>query len=123
MSFLSFPHLLKNHLPSFGLGSAMGEFKAAQFYESSVYEATKFNTFKIGNLKFNISKKYPFNFKTPLPAISEGYVFEHIRAGIFPQPIDKTNMKKGFIWKTLNPEEKKEAKNVINSINNLYQQK
>lgn len=123
ISLLSFPHLLKNHLPSFSLGSSMGEFTATQFYEPSVYEATSFNTFTVGNLKLNISKKYPFNFKTPLPAISEGYIFENKKAGIFPQFIDKTNMKKGFIWKRLNPEEKKEAQNVINSINNLYQQK
>ncbi|WBV61733.1 hypothetical protein PFY12_06320 [Chryseobacterium camelliae] len=123
MSLLSFPNLLKNHLPSFSLGSAMGEFTAAQFYEPSTYEATEFNIFKVGNLKFNISKKYPFNFKTPPPSISEGYIFENKKAGIFPQLIDEKNMKKGFIWKTMNSEEKKEAQNVINSINSSYQQK
>lgn len=123
VSFLTFPEFLKKHVPSFNLGSSMGNFTLVQFYKPSVYNTTTFNTFTVGNLKFNISEKYPFNFKTPLPAISEGYIFEYVKAGIFPQLIDKTDMKKGFIWKTMNPEEKKEAQNVINSINNLYKQK
>ena len=71
----------------------MGKFTTDQFYEPSVYKATEFNTFKIGNLNFNVSKKYPFNCKTPLPTISEGYVFEYIKVGIFPQLIDETNIK------------------------------
>jgi hypothetical protein len=100
----------------------MGKFTTDQFYKPLTYEATEFNTFKVGNLKPNISKKYPFNFKTPLPAISEGYVFEYIKAGIFPQLIDETNIKSGFIWKKLNSKEKKEAQNIINSINNSYKQ-
>jgi hypothetical protein len=122
IGFLSFPNLLKKYLPSFNLGNSMGEFTINQFYKPSVYEATKFNTFKVGNLKINISKKYPFNFKTPLPAISEGYIFENSKAGIFPQLIDEKNIKKGFIWKTMNSEEKKETQNIINSINHSYKQ-
>ncbi len=123
IAFLSFPNILKRYIPSFSLGSTMGKFKTDQFYKPLVYEATEFNTFKIGNLNFNISKKYPLNYNTPLPAISEGYVFEYIKAGIFPQLIDETNIKSGFIWKKLNSKEKNEAENVINSINNLYKQK
>ncbi|UMQ43975.1 hypothetical protein MKS83_09765 [Chryseobacterium sp. Y16C] len=121
--FLSFPNILKRYLPSFSLGSTMGKITTKQFYKPSVYKAIEFNTFKIGNLNFNVSKKYPLNYSTPLPAISEGYVFEYIKAGIFPQLIDETNIKSGFIWKKLNSKEKNEAENVINSINNLYKQK
>ncbi len=121
--FLSFPNLLKRYLPTFNSGSSMGEFTATQLYKPSVYEATKFKTFKVGNLKLNVSEQYPFNFRTPLPAISEGYIFENMKAGIFPQLIDKKNIRKGFIWKKLNSQEKKEAENIINSINNSYKQK
>lgn len=123
VGFISIPHLVKKHFQSFYLGNFMKEAKMEQFYKPAVYKTTDFNSYKIGNLKFNVAKKYPLSYETPLPAISEGYVFEHIRAGIFPQLIDKNNMKKGFIWKKMNQEEKKEAQNVIHSINNLYKQK
>lgn len=123
VGFISIPQLVKKHFQSFYLGNFMKEAKMEQFYKPAVYKTIDFNSYKIGNLNFNVAKKYPLSYETPLPSISEGYVFEHIRAGIFPQLIDKTDMKKGFIWKTMNTEEKKEAQNVINSINNLYKQK
>jgi hypothetical protein len=98
----------------------MGKFEKEQFYKPSTYDYNKFQSYKIGNLKFNVSKKYPYNFDTQLPAISESFIFEDIKANIFPQLIDEKNIKKGFIWKKLNTEEKKEAEKVINSINNSY---
>ena len=75
-----------------------------------------YKEYQIGNLKFNVSKNYPYNFDTPLPAISESYISEDFKAGIFPQLIDKTDVKKGFISRKLSPQEKKEAEKVINNI-------
>jgi len=123
VGFISLPHLVKKHFQSFYLGNFMKECKTEQFYKPSDYQTIDFTSYKIGNLNFNVSKKYPLNYNIPLPAISEGYIFEDIRAGIFPQLIDEKNIKKGFIWKKLNPKEKKEAENIINSINNSYKQK
>ncbi|PJJ68003.1 LIC_10190 family membrane protein [Chryseobacterium geocarposphaerae] len=123
VGFISIPQLVKKHLQSFYLGNFMKEPEIEQLYKPSVYKAIDYNSYKIGNLNFNVSKKYPLNYSTPLPAISEGYVFEYIKAGIFPQLIDETDTESGFIWKKLNSKEKKEADNVINSINNLYKQK
>ncbi|WEK68218.1 MAG: hypothetical protein P0Y62_10070 [Candidatus Chryseobacterium colombiense] len=123
IGFISIPQLVKKHFQSFYLGNFMKEPEVEQIYKPSVYKTIDYNSYKIGNLNFNVSRKYPLNYNIPLPAISEGYVFEYVKAGIFPQLIDETNMKSGFIWKKLNSEEKKEAENVINSINNLYKQK
>jgi len=120
VGFLILPNILQTHLPSFRLGNFIGKFKVEQLYKPSVYEPTKFDSFKVGNLKFNVSRKYPYNYETPTPAISSSYIFDYEKAGIFPQLIDKNNIKKGFTWKKLNPEEKKEAENIINSINNSY---
>jgi len=120
ISCLMLPSMLQTYLPSFRLGNFMGKCKAEQLYQPSFYESTKFNTFKIGNLKFNVSRKYPYNYETPIPAISSSYIFDYEKAGIFPQLIDKNNIKKGFVWKKLNPPEKKEAQYIINSINNSY---
>jgi hypothetical protein len=120
ISCLTLPSILQTHLPSFRLGNFIGKFKVEQLYKPSVYEPTKFDSFKIGNLKFNVSRKYPYNYEIPTPAISSSYIFDYEKAGIFPQLIDKNNIKKGFTWKKLNPEEKKEAQNIINSINNSY---
>jgi len=122
VGFISIPQLVKKHFQSFYLGNFMKEPTMEQIYKPSIYKNIDYTSYKIGNLNFNVSKKYPLNYNTPLPAISEGYVFEYIKAGIFPQLIDKTNLKSGFIWKKLNSKEKKEAENVINSINNSYKQ-
>ncbi|SDQ77981.1 hypothetical protein SAMN05421664_2564 [Chryseobacterium soldanellicola] len=120
VGLLILPNILQTYLPSFRLGNFIGKFKVEQLYKPSVYEPTPFDTFKVGNLKFNVSRKYPYNYETPTPAISSSYIFDYEKAGISPQLIDKNNIKKGFMWKKLNPEDKKEAQNIINSINNSY---
>ncbi len=51
-------------------GWLYGRFKKEQLYRPSTYEYRKFKSFNIGNLKFNVSENYPYNFDTPLPAIS-----------------------------------------------------
>jgi len=122
ISFLILPNILQTYLPSFKLGNFMGKFEVKQLYKPSAYDYNKFNSYHIGNLNFNLSRKYPYNFDTPLPAISESYIFDDVKAGIFPQLINEKNIKKGFIWKKLNQKEKKQAENIINSINNSYKQ-
>lgn len=98
----------------------MSEFKAEQFYKPATYEYKKYQSFETGNLKFNVSKKYPFNFDTPIPAISESSVFDYQKAGIFPQLIDKNDIKKGFISKKMIPEEQKEVKKITEKIESAY---
>ncbi|KMQ59878.1 membrane protein [Chryseobacterium sp. FH2] len=116
ITFLSFPDFVQQLVPSFRLGNFMTKFDKSQFYKPADYEYKKFNSFKIGNLKFNVSKNYPYNFDTQLPAISTSFIFDDVDANIFPQLIDENNMQKGFIWKNLTEKEKKEAENVINTI-------
>ncbi|MGG5210978.1 LIC_10190 family membrane protein [Chryseobacterium sp. MIQD13] len=115
---LSFPNFIQKYIPSFRPGNFMTGLKKEQLYQPSTYHYNKFETFRTGNLKFNVSKDYPFNFNTPVPAISASYIFDDIKAGIFPQYIDEKNIRKGFIWKKLSPQEKTEADNVINNIKN-----
>lgn len=118
--FFLIPDLFKKTIPSFKLGEFMTEFKAKQLIKPAVYQYKEYNHFKVGKLKFNVSKTYPFNFDTPLPAISEGYIFDDYKAGIFPHPIDDNDYSKGFIWKKLNAEEQKELQKVIDVIKNNY---
>ncbi|WP_294264055.1 hypothetical protein [uncultured Chryseobacterium sp.] len=116
------PSIIQNYLPTFRPGNFMAQIEVQQLYRPSVYRYHNYNTYKIGNLRFNVSEKYPYNFDTELPAISESYIFDDIKAGIFPQMADPENMKKGFIWKKLTPEEKIQAQDIINSINRSYKQ-
>ena len=122
IGFLTLPNILQTYFPSFKLGNFMGKFEVKQLYQPSTYNYNKFNTYKVGNFKFNVSEKYPYSFDTQLPAVSESYLFDDVKSGIFPQMIDEKNIKKGFIWKKLDSKEKKETKNIINSINNSYKQ-
>lgn len=121
ISLLSFPGFIQQYIPSFQLGNFMVGFKKKQLYQPSVYEYQKFDRFKVGNLKFNVSKNYPYNFETPLPAISASFIFDDTKAGIFPQPINKNDISKGFIWKTMTYKEKKEAATAINTIEKIHQ--
>ncbi len=118
LSILSFPKLLQYYIPSFRLGNFMSGFEKEQLYKPSNYEYHRSKTLKIGNLKFNISQNYPYNFDTPLPAISTSYILDDFKAGAFPQLIDKNDIRKGFISKKLTEDEKKEMKDVINNIKN-----
>lgn len=122
VSFLTMPNILQTYLPSFRPGSFMEKFEIKQLYQPSTYHYQEFNSYKIGNLQFNVSKKYPYNFDSQLPAVSENYVFSNIKAGIFPQFADERNIRKGFIWKKLSPSQKLEAEKVMHSIKNTYQQ-
>lgn len=99
----------------------MKPFEKKQILSPSHYQYNQYNSYKVGGLKFNVSKKYPFNFDTPVPAISVNYIFDYQKKQIFPQPIDKNNLKKGFIWKKLNAEEKKELDKTIELIKKSYQ--
>ncbi len=119
---LTAPAILQTYVPSFNPGNFMGKFEKEQLYRPSTYHYNSFQSYKIGNFKFNVSRKYPYSFDTPLPAVSESYLSDHIKAGIFPQMTDKEDLSKGFIWKKLNAKEKKEAKQVIRSVKNAYQQ-
>jgi hypothetical protein len=119
---MTLPHILQTYLPSFRPGNFMGTFEAKQLYRPSAYDYHAYTHYRLGNLKFNVSKKYPYNFDTELPAISESYISDDVKAGIFPQQIDPQNMGKGFIWKKLNPEGKKAAATIIHSINHSYKQ-
>lgn len=118
--FLSNPEILKIFVPSFRLGNTMRKFEFSQLYKPLNYKYQSYDRFKIGNLKVNVSKKYPFNFDTPLPAVSESFMFDYQRLGIFPQLKDSKNIKKGFIWKKLNKQEKTELNSAIKTIQNNY---
>lgn len=120
ISFITFPSLIAQSIPSFRMSSFMGKFEWQQLYKPSTYENKKYHSFEAGNLKFHVSEKYPFNFDTPIPAISESYVFDYQKAGVFPQLIDKNDIRKGFISKKMNLEEQKQVKKITEKIKNSY---
>ncbi len=114
--FLSFPDLLKTHLPSFRLGNFMSGFSKNQFYEPSNFTLKKFKTHQIGNLEFKVVDGYVFSFDTPLPAISPQFIQEDLDAGIFPQLKGKT-LKDGFIWRKISAEEKIQIQKILDDFN------
>ncbi|MCU7618098.1 hypothetical protein NZ698_12885 [Chryseobacterium sp. PBS4-4] len=121
VGFITFPSVITHLIPSYRMSSFMGKFKSEQFYKPSTYEYKKYHSFKSGNLRFNVSEKYPLNYDTPIPAISDSYVFDYQKAGIFPQLIDKNDIRKGFISKKMTLKEQKEVKKITEKIKNSYQ--
>ncbi|MGO4709125.1 hypothetical protein AB4Y90_08410 [Chryseobacterium sp. 2TAF14] len=120
ISLFSSPKIVQKLIPSFKLGKNLTPFEKKQLLKPSYYEYNYYHSFKIGNLKFNVSKKYTFSIDTPVPAISESFLYDYQKEKIFPQLIDKNNLKKGFIWKKLNTEEKKELDKSIRLIEKSY---
>jgi len=116
LGFLSFPNLVKTVFPSFKLGQFMMGFQKEQFIKPSYFEWKKYKTHQIGNLKFNVVEKYPFSFDVPIPAISPEFLKEDFDAGIFPQQ-NSENIKDGFHWKKLSPEEKLQLAEILKEHN------
>ncbi|WP_315054246.1 LIC_10190 family membrane protein [Chryseobacterium indoltheticum] len=121
VSLFSYPKIVQQFIPSFRLGRNLTQFEVKQVLKPSYYIYNQYNSFEIGDLKFNVSKRYPFSFDTPIPAISESYIIDYQKEMFFPQLIDKKNLKKGFIWKKLNVKEKKEVDKTIEIIKKSYQ--
>lgn len=119
---LLFPGILQTYVPSFRLGSFMGKFETTQWYRPSVYEYNRYRTYTVGNFRFNVSYRYPYSFDTPLPAVSESYLFDEVKTGIFPQMIDSGNIRKGFVCKKLDPAEQKRADTIVRRVREAYRQ-
>ncbi len=110
---LSTPQWLQKQLPSFYLGYFMGGFNENQWLKPSEYQLNQYKSHKVGNLEFYLSAEdYPFMFDTPLPTISNGFLKDYLRLGIFPQ-WDSERKKNGFHWKKLTPKEIQELKKAI----------
>ncbi|MGE4513207.1 MAG: hypothetical protein AB7E26_05240, partial [Chryseobacterium sp.] len=62
--FLTVPSLVQSYLPSFRLGNFIGKMEITQLYKPSTYSDLTFNSYKVGNLSFHISERYPYNFST-----------------------------------------------------------
>lgn len=114
-TFLTFPKLTKTVFPSFNLGYFMTGFSENQFFKPASFELKNYNTYQIGNLKFNVVQQYPFSFDTPLPSISPYFLQKYLEAGIFPQLQGKA-LKEGFIWRKMSEEEKIQLQKIISNF-------
>ena len=92
----------------------MQGFTVTQLYRPAVFELNSYQTFKIGNLDFNVPN-YDLSFDTPQPSLSPYSVRKYYEAGIFPQKISE-NIQDGFVWKKLSPEEKEKLKKIISKF-------
>ena len=118
---MSFPKILQSQIPTFKLGYFMEGFTKNQFFKPAYFALNSYQTFKIGNLEFNVPN-YDLCFDTPQPALSPDAVKKYFEVGIFPQKKSE-NLKDGFIWKKLSSEEKEKLKIIINSLSQSSQRK
>lgn len=105
------PVFIQKIAPSFNLGFMMKSPEWKVLYQPLEYHYKKYDTFRIGNLTFHVSKDYPFNFDTPTPAISATFLEEYLHIGIFPQRSEQ-----GFIWTHLNDYQKRELKTIMATV-------
>ena len=118
---MSFPKILQSQIPTFKLGYFMEGFTKNQFFKPAYFALNSYQTFKIGNLDFNVPN-YDLCFDTPQPALSPDAVKKYFEVGIFPQKKSE-NLKEGFTWKKLSGEEKEKLKTIINSLSQSSQRK
>lgn len=115
-SLLSFPRIIQTYIPSFKLGYYMAGFSPNQWLKPAYFKLNNYKTHQIGNLKFNVSNNYPFNFDTPLPAISPTFLKQDFDAGIFPQK-NTADLKDGFFWRKLTAAEKIKLQKILEDLN------
>lgn len=115
MNILFFPQVLQKSVPSFNLGSVMQGFRWEQFNKPSYYALNEYDSFRIGNLEFNVPINYPFGFDIDLPVLVISQLEEFHRLKIFPQLKGKTP-KDGFVWRTLTEQEAKELQQIIEKV-------
>lgn len=66
---MSFPKILQFQVRTFKLGHYMQGFTVTKLYRPAVFKLNSYQTFKIGNLDFNVPN-YGLSFDTPQPSIS-----------------------------------------------------
>lgn len=110
---LCFPQFLQKNLKSFSIGHFMVGFSQNQWLRPGNFELKKYQTHQIGNLKFHLPTNYPFDFDTPIPCLSMDYLKTYDKQNIFPQLIDSQDIKKGFVWKKLTPNQKEKLQKII----------
>lgn len=112
---MSFPIFLQRNIPSFRVGKYMKGFSWGQLVIPGNYVINRYKTFRIGNLEFNVTEGYPYNYDTGLPAISPFYLKQNYRFGIFPQKIDG-DLKSGFVSKKISGEERNSLGKIIGQL-------
>ena len=115
---LAFPSILQKTVSGFNPASMLktADFKSVIFPQN--YKLKKFQTEKVGNLEFNISTPYRFNFDTPPPAVTLYNLGLYHYLGVFPQRMDSTDIHQGFYMKKLSPTEKNQLDIIIQKLEN-----
>ncbi|MDR1876565.1 MAG: hypothetical protein LBQ84_02975 [Flavobacteriaceae bacterium] len=114
--FISYPKFIKLLLPDFELTRMMKGFTKNALLRPENYVLEKYKTGKLGNLNFNISTDYPFNFDTPAPAFEPEKLKLYYRLNIFPQMKEPSHIHKGFYMKSLSPKEREKLRNIIEQL-------
>ncbi|WP_282629373.1 LIC_10190 family membrane protein [Empedobacter sedimenti] len=109
---LVFPNLWVKHLNGISTFSFLSKFESKFLLKPGQYDLT-YKTGQIGNFKYNFPENYPLIYSVKVPAISLATLnWYYINEG-YVQQIDPNNVKKGFYWKKMTEEEKKNLERII----------
>ncbi len=111
-AFFITPKIVTQYIPTFRLGVAMRGWDRMQLLKPADYNFSKYRTYVIGNLEFNVVYGYIFSYDTVLPSISPAFLVEYSEAGIFPQLKGK-EIRDGFVWRKMTTEEQQYLKEII----------
>ena len=113
LAAITYPPLLKRTIPSFDLARWMDGFDKTTLLVPGKYVNKQYTKENVGNLDFNISSIYHYNYDVPLPAIIRKDIALYYKLGIFPQMKDPAHIHKGYYMKTLEPEEKEKLEKIV----------
>lgn len=108
----SFPKFIPNKEKNVSL-QFFQPFSTNQFFQPTFYQLETYNTYKIGNLTFNIPLNYSYTLNTKTISFSILDLQKFYKWNIFPQ-YDKN--KKIIIHKKLNSTERQELKRIIEEL-------
>lgn len=112
-SVISFSSVIQTVFPKANITYLMGGFTKNSLIKPQEYTFNEYKKEELGNLNFNVSYQYIFNFDTPPPAFLKKKVELYYGLGIFPQWINPSNERKGFYMKKLSVNELKQLNNII----------
>ena len=109
---LVFPNLWAKKLKGISTFSYLSKFESKFLLKPGQYDLT-YKTGQIGNFKYNFPENYPLIYSVKVPAISLATLNWYYTNGGYVQQIDPNNVKKGFYWKKMTEEEKKNLEKII----------
>ncbi|GHU68968.1 hypothetical protein FACS189413_07000 [Bacteroidia bacterium] len=112
---MTFPRIIAKAAPDFRPVYWMSPFRMQTFLKPQNYDFDEYEKVKLGNMDLYITP-YKDTFSSQIPVFTAQQLICYYHWNIFPQMRNPSDIRQGFIYKELLPEEKEQLKQWIEDI-------